>query len=254
MPSPFTNLNKSLLGISMKDEGSLLCFDSNQLDPHSICKPENENILLSGLTDGSLRVYRTDRLPRLPVFCSEKSQKAGVMKIENVVIHGKSILWQQEMMVSLGYDIFSKERWDCWKLFRLEKWFIGGFIWRNTIWLWRLMKKNVWGSGAYYLENWNTHILRLRRTFRMSSWWKIKMLLELQARKEISLKLCNWVIQRIDKWGRGLLSRKEVMSISVRESENFLYPFGAFLTCFKIKIHRRYQSLAFKNILFECNF
>jgi len=84
---------------------------------------------------------------------------------------------------------FLKAKWDWRKLFLLEKGFIGGFTWRNTIWLRRLIGKKMLESGACHLGNSSVRTLRVRLTFRMFSWWRIKMLLESRARKRISLKL-----------------------------------------------------------------
>jgi len=81
--------NEEIVGFRSKEDASF---------PFETLK--NRRILVTGLKNGSLVVYRTDRLPKLPMICSVQAHQIGkfVIKLESVFMKNK------EYIVTCGFD------------------------------------------------------------------------------------------------------------------------------------------------------
>ena len=81
-------------------EGSLFNLGSGNARIHFLQKLEKKHLLLSALTNGEMRIYRTDRLPRLLAICTIQHCQAGgvAAKVENVMIGRKEFIITSSQM------------------------------------------------------------------------------------------------------------------------------------------------------------
>ncbi len=82
------------LFIGTLDQDEILTFDSKGGSPYYIQSLNKSRLLLSTIGNGNLVVYRTDKLPKMPIFCSVKVHKRAysVVRIKNAMVHGKEVV------------------------------------------------------------------------------------------------------------------------------------------------------------------
>jgi len=85
----FSGFNSGRTHIRNLGNGSLvhsLLERSGVYDLKSLLK---RHLLFSRLADGSVMLYRTDRLPKLPLLCSLQGNHCGSKRIQSIAIDGK---------------------------------------------------------------------------------------------------------------------------------------------------------------------
>ena len=83
------------------EDGSINDTNFGKSSTWNLEKFENRNVLFSALDKGKLIIYRTNRLPKLPVVCSVQAHDNGInqwINMEKAVINGK------EFIITRGHD------------------------------------------------------------------------------------------------------------------------------------------------------
>ena len=74
------------------ENGDLFHFPMERSDIFDFRSLPKRNLLFSSLNDGSVIIYRTDRLPKLPILCSIKGNGGVSRTLESVTINKKDFM------------------------------------------------------------------------------------------------------------------------------------------------------------------
>jgi len=109
----FVPLSRAIF-IKSLDYEEYRCFRPKNEAAHSLQSFTEGRFLVSGLVNGSVVIYRTDRLPKLLMICSEQAHEAGksVSSIEKARINGKECIVTHELdgVISVWYMIKGRMR------------------------------------------------------------------------------------------------------------------------------------------------
>jgi len=106
----FSLLDSKKLYIGNLEHENLVNFDLNHKDSVSLYHCTKRNLLFSGLENGSVRIYRTNKLPDLQAFYSMQAHQAGkwVLSVQCIMVDRKE------------YVVTSSEDWTV-KIWHLIK-------------------------------------------------------------------------------------------------------------------------------------
>jgi len=89
--------SKKLFLMNSENE-DMVGFDSHTSAPSCLQHINKRDLLLSGLENGSVMIYRTDKVPHLQVFCSVRAHQDAVYPVQEMNVNGK------EYIMTAGHD------------------------------------------------------------------------------------------------------------------------------------------------------
>ena len=118
----FSVLGSKELYIGNLDNGDTLKFDSRNNEVFALHHLAKSQLLLSGAIDGSVRIYRTTKLPDLKEVCAIQAHEAGkwVSDIQSININGKEYVITTSTDCTMRIWEMSKERIRLVKVIRME--------------------------------------------------------------------------------------------------------------------------------------
>ena len=148
----FSIQNKELC-VGTLENGKIWTIHSKDKSPYYLQSLNKSRLLLATLEDGTVMVYRTNKLPKMPVFCSVKGHYVSFsfVRIQNAMVNGKEIvitiekglvlkIWQiRKGAMRLLRIIETKEQIDGFVYLENEKMIVttGGYE-SNSIKFWSL--------------------------------------------------------------------------------------------------------------------